>query len=789
MSADAPQSDADLLRAVRAGNAAAYGELYERHVTAARAMARQLVRGVEVEDVVAEAFTKILDLVCRGGGPESAFRTYLLTIVRRTVHDRTRIASSPAVTGEIERYDPTAPFVDPTLAGLDRSPIARAYLSLPERWRAVLWHTEVERGGPAQVAPLLGLSANGVAALSYRAREGLRQAYLRSHARPGVLPECRTVLGRLGHYVRGGLSRRDARTVDEHVDSCQECHGVLVEVADVERGLRVVVGPLIAGPLFSGYVLALAKASGPGGAGPLRAVRRLGRMPRRWLVGAGAVVLLVVAAATVRALSGPEPVDRPATLGPVAVPPPSVDPVPVPLPTGRPSRVPGERASRVPPPVAIDRQSTPAEVAEARLRVTIDPIGSLVRARPGIVGVRLRNYGKAASDELAARVGLPPGVSLVPHVRSGPGASVSGPAGTVDGWECRPSERGARCVRRGLAAGRSTALYLRVLVSGAAPQGAGPTVRVDAGRLRVRARAASGVRATGAPARFATEGKVSVRAIGNTLLTCPDDLEGCPEARRREGEQRDNDLWHMTALDRDDHPFTDSSSEAVLSVPRGGQVVWAGLYWSAAGAEGGPIRLRPPGLRGYVTVRPSEVKVRELPLGPVYQAFADVTALAADVRAGGTWWAADAPMEEGVARHAGWSLVLVVTDPAEPYGQAVVLDGGTVVGGRVRRAHFPLHGLRPAAAPARVELVTWEGDADLRGDRVSLGSGALTPSGGERDASNVFDGSVGRGGGLTFGVDVDTVSAELGVDPGLTITSDKDVVLFGAAAVSVRSRP
>jgi hypothetical protein len=31
------------------------------------------------------------------------------------------------------------------------------------------------------MAPLLGLTANSVAALAYRAREGLRQAYLQMH--------------------------------------------------------------------------------------------------------------------------------------------------------------------------------------------------------------------------------------------------------------------------------------------------------------------------------------------------------------------------------------------------------------------------------------------------------------------------------------------------------------------------------------------------------------------------------------------------------------------------------
>ncbi|SEG75963.1 RNA polymerase sigma factor, sigma-70 family [Nonomuraea solani] len=779
MGVESPQSDADLLQAVREGNAAAYGELYERHVGAARALARQLARRAEVEDVVAESFTKILEMVGRGGGPESGFRTYLLTAVRRTVYDRSRIESRQVTTGEIELYDPGVPFVDPALVGLEKSLIARAYLSLPERWRAVLWHTEVERAKPAEVAPLLGLSANGVAALAYRAREGLRQAYLQMHLGSPPPHDCRPVLGKMGAYVRGGLARRDSKVIDEHVSGCEECHGVLLELTDVNRGLRVMVGPLIAGPLFGGYAAALAKtaAMGGGAGGLLRLFGWVRRAPKQQQAAlAGVTVVAVAVAVTLTLVADRRTAARPPEPAPVAQPPVSVRPVPVPLP------LPSEEPTRVPAPVIRDKPG------KARLRATIDALGALVRARPGIVGLRLRNYGEGPSEELSAQVRLPSGVTLVPPARRGHGVALLDPVGTVDGWACRPAGGGARCAREPLEAGQGTAVFLRVLVAEKAPQGPGPAVSVAAGSLRVSARAEEGVRTTGAPARFATDGKVVVRAIGNALLSCPAERAGCLEARRRGGAQRDNDLWPMSVLDQDGRSDTAASSAAALSLPKGSEVVWAGLYWSATGEEAGPIKIRPPGRNKYLTIRPTHVTTRELPLGPVYQAFADVSDLAGDVRRNGTWWAADAPMEEGVSRHAGWSLVLIVTDPAEPYSQAVVLDTATVVGGDSRRIRIPLGGLSPAASPARVELVTWEGDADLKGDKVSLGSGALTPAGGGREAANVFDGSSSGVAEMTFGADVDTVSAELGVDPGLTIVTDKDVVLFGVAALSVRAR-
>ncbi|MEV1177025.1 sigma-70 family RNA polymerase sigma factor, partial [Nonomuraea sp. NPDC049784] len=428
MSVESPQSDAELLQAVREGNAAAYGQLYERHAAAARALARQLVRRVEVEDVVAESFTKILDLVGRGGGPDSGFRTYLLTVMRHTVHDRSRFESGEMTTGEIGEYDPGVPFVDPSLVGLEKSLIARAFLSLPERWRAVLWHTEVERCRPAEVASLLGLSANGLAALVYRAREGLRQAYLQIHLGSPPRHDCRPVLGKMGAYVRGGLTRRDANEVDEHVSGCEECHGVLLELTDVNRGLRVMVGPLIAGPVFGGYAAALAKpaAVGAGAGGLLRMLGRVWRAPKHQQAAmAGGVAVTVAVAAGLLLISDEKPIRKPVA-APMVGPPASVQPV---LPQS-------EEPAQVPPPPVRSRPP-----AQARLRATIDALGSLVRARPGIVGMRLRNYGEAASEKLTALVYLPAGVTLIPPARRGR----QGTAGTVDGWSCRPAGRGARC--------------------------------------------------------------------------------------------------------------------------------------------------------------------------------------------------------------------------------------------------------------------------------------------------------------------------------------------------------
>ncbi|MFD0923565.1 sigma-70 family RNA polymerase sigma factor, partial [Saccharopolyspora rosea] len=274
--------DAELIEAVRNGSSEAYAQLYERHVSAAYNMARQVAKSpAEADDLVSEAFAKVLDTLRAGRGPDTAFRAYLLTALRHTAYDRTRRERKVQLAddvAEVSGADVSVPFTDTALAGLERSLAAQAFARLPERWQTVLWHIEIEGQSPAEVAPVLGLTPNGVSALAYRAREGLRQAYLQVHvgqlaeAGPGV-ESCRATADRLGAWTRGGLSKRETAQVEAHLDGCDRCRGLAAELADVNGGLRVVVAPLVLGAAATGYLAhgggatAAGAAAAAGGAG------------------------------------------------------------------------------------------------------------------------------------------------------------------------------------------------------------------------------------------------------------------------------------------------------------------------------------------------------------------------------------------------------------------------------------------------------------------------------------------------------------------------------------------
>ncbi len=246
--------DAQLISAVRAGDNDAYGELFLRHVEAAHRLGRQLVSAGDVDDLVSEAFAKVLTVLQRGEGPDLAFRAYLLTAVRRLHIDKVRTDKRLQPTDDLEPYDPGVPFRDTAVEGFESEVAAKAFASLPERWQMVLWHTEVEGLKPAAVAPLLGISPNSVSALSYRAREGLRQAFITCHASDVVDERCEWTRENLGAYIRSGIGPRESGRVKAHLEECRRCTAIYLELTEVNSNLRGVLAPLVLGGAAAAYL-------------------------------------------------------------------------------------------------------------------------------------------------------------------------------------------------------------------------------------------------------------------------------------------------------------------------------------------------------------------------------------------------------------------------------------------------------------------------------------------------------------------------------------------------------
>ncbi|MFT4285321.1 MAG: sigma-70 family RNA polymerase sigma factor, partial [Protaetiibacter sp.] len=242
-------SDAELLAAVRGGDDDAYGVLYARHAGAALRVAKRMTIGtpLSAEDAVSQAFLNVLAAIRAGNGPGDSFRAYLYTVVRNEIMASRERESHVIAVDAPEDLETPRETPDPVVTAYESGVVGRAFSSLPERWQAVLWYHEVEGMKPGAIAPLLGLGANATSALLVRAREGLREAYLSAHVEAADRPECRWSAERMGPHVRGSLSRRDRRRLDAHLEDCADCRAMLAEVAEVARGLRVVIAPLVLG--------------------------------------------------------------------------------------------------------------------------------------------------------------------------------------------------------------------------------------------------------------------------------------------------------------------------------------------------------------------------------------------------------------------------------------------------------------------------------------------------------------------------------------------------------------
>ncbi|MCW2824285.1 MAG: hypothetical protein JWQ91_1202 [Aeromicrobium sp.] len=252
--------DGELLRLTREGSNEAYAVLYDRYAYGARRLARHLGQREESEDVVAEAFAQVLDLLRRGKGPDQAFRAYLFTTIRHESGRRAKANKRVMPTDDDSQIDTVVPFGDGQLDAFEKTTVRAAYESLPDRWQTVLWQLDVEGRKPHEIADAMGLKPNTVSALVYRARSGLRDAYLQQHVNPTDQPSeavCRDVRRLLAGVVRRTATMRDQEKVHAHLETCDACVAIHLDLQEVNREVGAVAATSVAATsVGGGFVLA-----------------------------------------------------------------------------------------------------------------------------------------------------------------------------------------------------------------------------------------------------------------------------------------------------------------------------------------------------------------------------------------------------------------------------------------------------------------------------------------------------------------------------------------------------
>lgn len=183
-----PRADADLVRAVLAGDTQAFEHLILRHQPRVFATARRYARREnEVEDIVQEVFLKAFERL-PGFRFEAPFEHWLMRVTVRTcydflrAHQRTRESSFTDLTHEesdwLDRFR-TDPDQADERADAARALVQRLMETLPPDFRLVIQLLEIEERSIKEIHDLTGWSIPLIKVRAFRARAAMRKALAR----------------------------------------------------------------------------------------------------------------------------------------------------------------------------------------------------------------------------------------------------------------------------------------------------------------------------------------------------------------------------------------------------------------------------------------------------------------------------------------------------------------------------------------------------------------------------------------------------------------------------------
>jgi RNA polymerase sigma factor (sigma-70 family) len=163
----------------------AVAELYSRHVSAVtRVACRYAFPDFTAQDLVSEAFAKLLRALANGRGPDDNALAYLVVSARNLSAGHARRVghlNAPAVARDeaLHEVPDPRPGLDQGLLTAEVQDHVRAALdSLQPSWREAIRLLYVEELSVADASQRLGITPEAFRALSYRARRALRTAYV-----------------------------------------------------------------------------------------------------------------------------------------------------------------------------------------------------------------------------------------------------------------------------------------------------------------------------------------------------------------------------------------------------------------------------------------------------------------------------------------------------------------------------------------------------------------------------------------------------------------------------------
>jgi RNA polymerase sigma-70 factor, ECF subfamily len=181
-------TDAELIAATRAGDEAAFTQLFERHRQLVSRLAYRFFRRREqVEDIIQESFIKAyFALDDYQGGHEKSFVSWLARITVRTCYDELRRVQRRSESNIGDLTDDEAAYLTDRLRDLSASgniesvavsrDLADKLLArLKPEDRLVLTLLKIEELSVAEIAEMVGWTSAKVKMRSHRAQHGLRR--------------------------------------------------------------------------------------------------------------------------------------------------------------------------------------------------------------------------------------------------------------------------------------------------------------------------------------------------------------------------------------------------------------------------------------------------------------------------------------------------------------------------------------------------------------------------------------------------------------------------------------
>ena len=172
-------TDAALVEAAKAGDASAFGELYERYRDAIyRFCLARTGTSHDAEDLTADVFVKALQSIDRYQDRGLPFAAFLYRIARNAAIDRSRTLKQPFSLDGLLVEPASKQNVEAEASfGVERSILLGALARLKQEHRDVIVMRFIEGYAALEVAQILGKTEGAIRTLQHRALERLRKEF------------------------------------------------------------------------------------------------------------------------------------------------------------------------------------------------------------------------------------------------------------------------------------------------------------------------------------------------------------------------------------------------------------------------------------------------------------------------------------------------------------------------------------------------------------------------------------------------------------------------------------